>query len=319
MSGEKPPYVPVSWVSQYGSITLNGSGADFPEGGMNEAGLVFEEMTLGTTTYPHDGDRATFFMELWIQYVLDTCATVEEVIANARGVSLDGWSWHFMAVDASGASAVIEFIDGKPVVRTGGELPYPLLCNTEYSEELEKLAEYEGFGGTKDVPDRASWTPDMGDTRFPEGVALLKGYNPAGSVSPVDDAFSMADAITSPKWSLVQKVYDVKRRRMYFRTRTARDVRWVDLGAFDLGCGSPRMVMMAHEKLEGDVSSEFEPYTDAAGRAVLGRFFEAAATSPGFEEDLEEHGTSVEAIIKRHLDYSTGTRCVCDSEFQIED
>jgi choloylglycine hydrolase len=298
----------VSWVSEYASVTLNGGGAEFPEGGMNEVGLVFEEMTLSATRYPVSEDRATFFMQVWIQYVLDTCATVAEVVASARNVSIDGWSWHFMAIDATGASAVIEFIDGEPVIRTGDSLPFPLLCNTAYSQELENLSEYEGFGGTKKVPDRASWTPDMGDTRFSEGVVLLKGYDPAGTLSPVDYAFSMADSMTSPKSSLVQKVYDLKQRRMYFRTRLARDVRWVDLNSFDLGCDSPRMVLSAHEDLDGGVNAAFKPYTDETGRAVLAKFFET------FAEDLKNllgEGTTLGEAIDRQIDHPKTTHCIC--------
>ena len=268
-------------------------------------------MTLAKTRYPFDENRATFFMELWIQYVLDTCATVEEVIASAKTVSIDGWAWHFIAVDASGSSAVIEFIDGEPVIRTGDSLPYPLLCNSTYSEELEKLAGYAGYGGTEAVDMESLVSPGAGDIRFPRGVVLLKGYDPAGAVSPVDFAFAIADAITTPEWSLVQKVYDIKGRRMYFRTKRARDVRWVDLRAFDLGCGSPRMVLFAHENLEGDVSAKFEPLTEAAGRSVLEKFFEGLVQDPGFEAEIKAHGTTAEAIIARHLAYPETTRCLC--------
>ena len=150
-----------------------------------------------------------------------------------------------------------------------------------------------------------------------EGLrVLLKGFDPASAVSPVDYAFTMADAITGPEWSLVQKVYDVKRRRMYFRTRRARDVRWVDLTAFDLGCGSPRMALFAHEDMNGDVSAKFEPLTEAAGRSVLERFFEALGQDPGFQKDLEAEGTTLEAVIDRHNAYPSTTRCLCTQSVQ---
>jgi hypothetical protein len=34
----------ISWISKYGSITLNQFGKEFPLGGMNEAGLAIEEL-----------------------------------------------------------------------------------------------------------------------------------------------------------------------------------------------------------------------------------------------------------------------------------
>src|SRR5215203_1637366 len=42
----------ISWVSQYGSITFNQYGKEFPTGGMNEKGLVVELMWLDETKYP---------------------------------------------------------------------------------------------------------------------------------------------------------------------------------------------------------------------------------------------------------------------------
>ncbi len=74
--GKKDPSPPFSWVSKYGSITFNFYGTEFPDGGMNEAGLIFEEMTLLDTKYPAEKSNPTLFMVLWIQYVLDTCCTV---------------------------------------------------------------------------------------------------------------------------------------------------------------------------------------------------------------------------------------------------
>jgi choloylglycine hydrolase len=47
-----PSDKPFSWVSLYGSITFNQVGREFPYGGMNEAGLVVEQMWLDGTRYP---------------------------------------------------------------------------------------------------------------------------------------------------------------------------------------------------------------------------------------------------------------------------
>jgi penicillin V acylase-like amidase (Ntn superfamily) len=44
-----PPGKPAVWVSQYGSLTFHQSGKEFPVGGMNETGLVVEQMTLWET------------------------------------------------------------------------------------------------------------------------------------------------------------------------------------------------------------------------------------------------------------------------------
>src|SRR5438067_1012512 len=48
---------PVTWVSRFGSITLNQYGRDFPTGGMNEAGLAIALMGLDGTEYPAVDER----------------------------------------------------------------------------------------------------------------------------------------------------------------------------------------------------------------------------------------------------------------------
>src|SRR4051812_40275203 len=69
---------PARWVSQYASVTFNQYGRENPTGGMNEAGLVVEVMWLAETEYPKEGPRPTVGSQEWVQYELDTSATVEE-------------------------------------------------------------------------------------------------------------------------------------------------------------------------------------------------------------------------------------------------
>src|SRR4030095_6709679 len=64
---------PISWVSQYGSITFNQYGKEFPNGGMNEKGLVVEMMWLDGTKFPDPDNRSPLNVLQWIQYQLDRC------------------------------------------------------------------------------------------------------------------------------------------------------------------------------------------------------------------------------------------------------
>ena len=70
----------ISWISQYGSITFNQYGKEFPTGGMNEKGLVVELMWLDETKYPSADNRPAIGVLQWIQYQLDNCTTIEEVL-----------------------------------------------------------------------------------------------------------------------------------------------------------------------------------------------------------------------------------------------
>ena len=54
-----PRSVPAKWVSKYGSVTFNSGGWELPTGGMNEAGLVVENMWLDQTQWPTAPTPAT--------------------------------------------------------------------------------------------------------------------------------------------------------------------------------------------------------------------------------------------------------------------
>jgi len=304
--------VPMSWVSEYGSITFNTS-LELPDGGINEAGLVFEEMTLLDTQFPTAEGRAPIFMILWIQYVLDTCATVDEVIEAARSAAIDGWSWHFYAADAEGKSAVIEFLDGEAVIHTGGDLPYPLLCNSIYTEEVDQLDEYEGFGGNRPVDSESQFSyegPET-DTRFARGAHKLTQYDPSGEVPPLDYAFQVVDVLAAKNLNQLQKIYDVNKRRAYFRTRDAPRTRWVDMAGFDFGCDSLPMVLEIQRDLEGDVTRNFVPYTAAINRAAQERQWEHFRKHPEAIELMKAYDTTPEEIMARVHAYSETTRCLC--------
>lgn len=141
----------MEWVSKYGSVTFNRFCRDFPDGGMNEAGLFMVEMSLAGTSWPTDDSKPKIFMCLWIQYVLDNFKSIDQVVQSAHDLTIEGWSWHFFAADQDGNAVVIEFLDKKVVIFKGDELPIPVLANTAYAEELKLIKEYEGFGGTKKI------------------------------------------------------------------------------------------------------------------------------------------------------------------------
>src|SRR6476619_1868744 len=125
------------WVSRYGSFTFNQYGRENPNGGMNEMGLVVEEMWLEETEYPKDDSRPTLGTQEWIQYLLDQSATTAEALRNAAAVRIiDFVKVHYLVSDKAGNTASVEFLKGKMVVHTGEELTVPALTNNTYEESL---------------------------------------------------------------------------------------------------------------------------------------------------------------------------------------
>ena len=143
------PEKPITWTSKYGSITFNQFGKEFPYGGMNEAGLVVEQMWLDETQYPDLDDRYGLTELQWIQYQLDNFSRIEQVIASDSQLRIlsiknpppGSLLWHYLVCDKTGNCASIEFINGKLVYHTKETMPVKVLTNSTYKESMAFLHE----------------------------------------------------------------------------------------------------------------------------------------------------------------------------------
>jgi penicillin V acylase-like amidase (Ntn superfamily) len=91
-----------SWVVAYQSVTLNQFGCELPCAGMNEAGLAIHLLQCEDGQYPPPAKGQTIMSELqWIQYVLDRCASIDEVIQTLQSTAFEGafFTVHFAVVD----------------------------------------------------------------------------------------------------------------------------------------------------------------------------------------------------------------------------
>lgn len=255
----------IRWVSRYGSVTYNTLGREFPDGGLNEAGLYVGEMTLLGSKYPSDAKIPKLYHHQWMQYLLDSFENVPQVLDSMGAAILDGHcQWHFFVADKSGDAAVIEFLEGKTVVHRGADMPRKVLGNLPYGEEMKALKEYEGFGGSKKV----AFDDRENGRRFVWGSAMLEAFAGKPPAEAVPYAFSVLKQLDkgATKWSLV---YDVLARRLYWRTDKAADLRFVDFASFDFSCTAPAMALDIHQSLSGDAAGRFKPLTDAEnGKAV---------------------------------------------------
>src|SRR4030095_7223814 len=131
-----------SWISQYGSITFNQYGKEFPTGGMNEKGLVVELMWLDETKYPAADYRPAIGVLQWIQYQLDNCTSIEEIIVTDKQLRISPTGTtplHYLVADANGKAATIEFLNGKMVIHKGNDLTFPVLTNSTYNESVNSV------------------------------------------------------------------------------------------------------------------------------------------------------------------------------------
>lgn len=119
----------VTWTSRYGSLAVSGYDIATADG-MNEAGLVVNLLWEVEAAYPEDdGVTPRISLSVFPQYLLDRYATVAEAVANLRSdpVLVQGGevpigppgraaTVHVSMSDATGDSAIIEFVNGEMVI-----------------------------------------------------------------------------------------------------------------------------------------------------------------------------------------------------------
>ena len=119
----------VEWVAEYGSLVTTGYDIATADG-MNEAGLVVNLLWEVEASYPEDdGETPRISLSVFPQYLLDRFATVAEAVDDLREnpVQVAGGevpvgppgreaTVHLSISDATGDSAIIEFVDGEMVI-----------------------------------------------------------------------------------------------------------------------------------------------------------------------------------------------------------
>ena len=81
------------------------------QGGMNEHGLFIDINAIGFTGWQNDPEKKDLSDDV-VDDVLSKCATVDQVIAEFHAHDIDlGWV-KFVVADASGASAILEWLNG---------------------------------------------------------------------------------------------------------------------------------------------------------------------------------------------------------------
>ena len=273
------------WTAEYGSVTFNLAGVQLAWAGMNEAGLTVSTMWLGETRNPPPDERPPLVSPLWIQYQLDTCATLEKVMANDARVRIADTVDHYLVCDRSGACAAVEFLNGETVFHTGDTLPVKVLTNHAYQKAVGAW--------------QAGRLRDNSLERFGIAADRVTGFQPGDAPSAVAYAFETLNRAsgqttggTPTQWSIV---FDAENLRVYWRTSRNAQVRSVEFAKLDFACSTPVEMLDVHAPLSGDVSDKLGWYTFEANFQHTLNFLEkwgGAELSPLEVEVLERGVTS---------------------------
>ncbi len=295
----------VQWVSKYGSLIVSGYDIGTCEG-MNEKGLVVNMLALVESDYgtPAVGGKV-ICMSTWAQYILDNHATVAEAVADlskeefrVQTIVLPTGrpaNMHLAISDASGDSAIFEYVNGKLVIHHGRK--YKVLTNSPtYDQQLAIMEYWKMAGGlTKSLPG----TSNAAD-RFVRASFLLEAlpvetakkyisgspqekfhYQAAMCVLSLMRSigtplgFSLDDQpwVSSTIWRTVS---DSSNRIVVFDSAMTPATFWVKLADLDFKPGAPvkKLTLTGGKTYSGDASDKF----------VEAKLFNFASLETKFEE-----------------------------------
>ncbi len=270
----------LTWTARYGTIVTAGEAAPgmaAASDGMNEKGLAAQMLWLAEANYgKRDESLPGLSVGLWAQYYLDNFSTVKEAVEFTRNTpfqivtaSIPGRgrvALHLSLNDATGDSAIIEYVDGKPKIYHNSA--YAVMTNSPtFDRQLERLSQYKGFGGDKPLPG----STEAGD-RFVRGVYYLKNLpkpkdyreTVAGVLSVmrnIAQPFGTSDPtqpnISATRW---RTVADLTNRVYYFESAMSPNIIWVRFKDLDVTPGAPvrKLDLINNGDRVGDCSGQFE-------------------------------------------------------------
>jgi len=242
----------LEWKARYGSVVTS-SWDIATSDGINEKGLVANLLWLVASKYPAfdpKGETKGISISLWAQYALDNFATVKEAVEELKKEEFvvvsdvipgtDKFTTvHLSLSDASGDSAIFEYINGKLVIHHSPE--YKVMTNDPtYPEQLAINNKFKAKGTHRTLPGsnkpsdrfvRASYYVDAIPQTDNADLAVASVMSVVRNVSvPYGISTPNAPHISSTRWRVVA---DQKNLRYYFENVLTPNIIWVDLKKID--------------------------------------------------------------------------------------
>ncbi len=269
------------WTAEYGSLVVTGYDIATADG-MNEAGLVVNLLWEVEATYPEDdGATPRVSLSVFPQYLLDRYATVAEAVVDLRDnpVQVAGGevpvgppgraaTVHVSMSDATGDSAILEFVDGEMVI--WHDRAFQVMTNEPtFDRQLAVLEYWQGVNPREFLPGTVRASDRFVRAHFYIN-AVVQSADPriaAASVfsvirqTSVPWGISVADQpnLSTTRWRVVA---DHKDRRYHVESVISPSVFWVDLDNLDFSDGAEvRKLDLGTDMervLSGEVSAAFD-------------------------------------------------------------
>jgi choloylglycine hydrolase len=267
---------PARWTSKYGSLVTTVYGIGMADG-INEKGLGAHLLFLKAADYgPRDPAKAGVHAGLWGQYLLDNAATVQEALDIFKDIQVilvetNGHkaTVHMAIEDATGDSAIIEYIDGKPVIHHGRQ--YTVMTNDPaYDQQLALLEKQDFSKPASDMPLPGNVNPVDRFQRATYYRELLP--EPKDEREAAAGILAIARNVSVPFGAPYKGfgIYNTEYRtaanlnalRYYFELTNSPNVIWVDFAAVNVEAGQPVLGLDPNNvALSGEVNASFAPIT----------------------------------------------------------
>ncbi|MBL6991903.1 MAG: linear amide C-N hydrolase [Bacteriovoracaceae bacterium] len=242
---------PVSWTSNYGSVTFNQHGREFPVSGINEKGLVIEVLWLSDTIYPAQTDIPQINELQWVQYQLDNFQNVDEVVANIDKLQIAPMAAavHYLVCDHN-RCAVVEFLKGQTVVSQNAVA----LANDTFEDSETTWNEY--------AP-QIDVGPFVGLSSLGRYLQVRYKLSPHNPNPPqnIGDYFDILQGVWTGNFSKWNIIYDLQNQEISYRIAKTGAIKKVALEQFDFSCLSKVSVINLNNRYLGDISENFSDYT----------------------------------------------------------
>jgi penicillin V acylase-like amidase (Ntn superfamily) len=267
----------LKWKSKYGSVIASAYDNSSTDG-MNEKGLVANLLWLAESEYPKwDQKKPGLSIAVWTQYVLDNFVTVEEAVSELRKekfavvtAAMPGQSQlatlHLSISDATGDSAIFEYIGGKLVIHH--DRSYQVMTNSPIFEKQLALNEYwKAIGGTTMLPGtnraadrfvRASFyvnaIPQTDNIR----IAVASMFSVIRNCSvPFGITTPDQPNISSTRWRTVSSH---KNKMYFFESALSPNTFWVDFKNIDFSekAAVKKLNLTGGEIYAGDAVNQFK-------------------------------------------------------------
>jgi choloylglycine hydrolase len=263
----------LQWTSKYASVAaFVGATAD----GMNEKGLAGHFLWLAEADFGRPDQRPSLAVSQWLQYSLDNFTSVKEAVDFFNKDSFhmapcmfdnEPATIHLALEDSSGDSAIIEYLNGKPVIHHSCN--YKVMTNSPpYSEQLKLLNNYDVFGGQQTLPGGT-----RARDRFARAAYYLsalpkpKDYRMAlaeinSILNNVAQPYSKPDKLhPESNYTCWSTICDLSKGIYYFESSLNPDPVWVKFDELNLNNKNKylNLNLDKNKSVHGNISKKFKP------------------------------------------------------------